>query len=215
MSGAKDTGASGYLLVLLTAVVALTLWSAVAPHDRATWVMEALPVLLAVPLLLATRRRFPLTLLAYTLVAIHAAILLVGAHYTYAEVPLFNWLRDEFSLSRNHYDRVGHFAQGAVPAMVIRELLLRTSPLRPGKWLAAIIVFSCLGISGLYEVIEWAAAVLSADGAEAFLATQGDVWDTQKDITLAGVGACCSMLLLSHWHDALLRRLPQGVFSNR
>lgn len=188
-------------------VLSLTLWSCLWPHDMATWLMEAFPVLVAVPLLVATRKRFALTPLAYALIAAHAAILLVGAHYTYAEVPLFNWLRDTYGLSRNHYDRVGHFAQGFVPALVIRELLLRTSPLYHGKWLMALVLFSCLGISALYEVIEWLAAAMSENGAVAFLATQGDVWDTQKDMALAGIGATLSLLLLPRWHDPQLARL--------
>lgn len=196
-----------YRLFLLAAVVLLALWSLYRPHDAVIWLMEAAPVLMAVPLLCATRKRFPLTTLAYTLIALHAAVLLVGAHYTYAEVPLFNWLRDSYGLSRNHYDRVGHFMQGFVPALVIRELLLRTSPLRAGKWLAAIIVFACLGVSALYEIVEWLAAALSEEGAVAFLATQGDVWDTQKDMALAGIGACCSLRAFSRLHDRQLRRL--------
>jgi putative membrane protein len=166
--------------------------------------MEAAPVLLALPLLVLTRRRFPLTPLLYLLISAHAIVLLIGAKYTYAEMPLFNWLRDHFHLSRNHYDRVGHFMQGFVPAMVIRELLLRTSPLKPGKWLFTIILFNCLGVSALYELVEWLAALLLGSGADAFLATQGDVWDTQWDMFLAGIGAITAQLTLARIHNRQL-----------
>lgn len=188
-------------------VLAVLAWSAVAPFDRTTWYMEAAPVFIALPLLLATHRRFPLTPLLASLIALHAAVLLIGAHYTYAEVPLFSWLRDAYGLGRNHYDRVGHFMQGFVPAIVIRELLLRTSPLRTGKWLFAIVVFSCLGFSALYELSEWLAAVVMGSAADAFLGTQGDVWDTQWDMFLAGVGAVVSLLALSRLHDRQLKKI--------
>jgi putative membrane protein len=139
----------------------------------------------------------------------HGLILLVGAHYTYAEVPLFNWLRDAWDLSRNHYDRVGHFAQGFVPAIVARELLIRTSPLAAGRWLFAVVTLSCLGISAAYELVEWAAAASTGEAATAFLATQGDIWDTQKDMALALVGAIAAQVTLGRTHDrqiAALRR---------
>jgi putative membrane protein len=192
---------------LVVGVLAVLAWSAVAPLDRTTWYMEAAPVFIALPLLLATHRRFPLTPLLASLIALHAAVLLIGAHYTYAEVPLFSWLRDAYGLGRNHYDRVGHFMQGFVPAIVIRELLLRTSPLRTGKWLFAIVVFSCLGFSALYELSEWLAAVVMGSAADAFLGTQGDVWDTQWDMFLAGVGAVVSLLALSRLHDRQLKKI--------
>lgn len=169
--------------------------------------MEALPVLIGLPLLVVTREKMRLTHLIYFLLWTHAVVLLVGAHYTYAEVPPFNWLRDHFHLTRNHYDRIGHFMQGFVPAMVARELLLRTSPLKPGKWLFAIIVLSCLGISALYELIEWAAALVSEDGATAFLGTQGDAWDTQKDMAFAFIGAVAALLTLGRLHDRQLKSL--------
>lgn len=191
-------------LLLLACVAAILAWSLILPNDPTTWLMEAAPVLLALPLLVLTRRRFPLTPLLYVLIALHAAVLLIGAKYTYAEMPLFNWLRDHFHLARNYYDRVGHFMQGFVPAIVIRELLLRTSPLKPGKWLFTVILFSCLGVSALYELVEWLAAVLMGSGADAFLGTQGDVWDTQWDMFLAGVGAIIAQLSLARTHDPQL-----------
>src|SRR5687768_14503635 len=141
-----------YEPVLFAIVVAVLIWSGVHPRDRLTWVLEVFPVLFAAPLLIATRNRFRFTRLAYTLIAVHACILMVGGRYTYAEVPAFNWLRDAFHLSRNHYDRVGHFAQGFVPAILAREMLLRTSPLRPGKWLFFLVVCVCLAISAVYEL---------------------------------------------------------------
>ena len=192
---------------LLLAVLMMLAWSGFAPKDRFTWFLEVAPVLIALPLLLATCQRFPFTSLAYGLMAVHAAILMVGGHYTYAEMPLFNWLRDVFELSRNHYDRLGHLAQGFIPAIVAREILLRRSPLRPGKWLFFVVTCVCLAISACYELIEWLVAVSSGDQAVAFLATQGDVWDTQWDMFLALLGALSSQLLLRRWHDRQLALL--------
>lgn len=187
-------------------VLAGLVWSGIAPHDRFTWFLEVAPVLVGLPIALGTARRFPLTPLVYTLLALHAWILLVGGHYTYAEMPLFNWLRDEFQLARNYYDRVGHLAQGFVPAMLAREILLRRSPLRPGKWLAFLVACVCLAISASYEFLEWWVALASGDDAVAFLATQGDVWDTQWDMFLALLGALAAQLLLSGMHDRQLGR---------
>jgi putative membrane protein len=161
-----------------------------------------------VPLLVATYRRFPLTPLAYVLIWLHAVILMVGGHYTYAEVPLFDWIRDAFGLARNHYDRVGHLAQGFVPAILAREVLLRTSPLRPGRWLFFLVCCVCLAISALYELIEWWAALLtSPETGTAFLGTQGDVWDTQWDMFLALVGSVAALLALSRLHQRQLDQL--------
>lgn len=199
---AKKTSPVAWACLALTILVLL--WSGLAPKDRGTWFMEVAPVFIALPLVALTWRRFPLTTLLTVVITLHAVVLMVGGKYTYAEMPLFNWLRDEFHLSRNHYDRVGHFMQGFAPALVARELLLRTSPLRPGKWLAVVVVLSCLGISALYELIEWGAAMALGEGADAFLATQGDVWDTQKDMAMAGVGAIVALLLFSRWHDRQL-----------
>ena len=192
---------------LLVTVFAATALSGVRPHDRLTWLLEVAPILVAVPLLVATRRRFPLTTLAYVLVALHALVLAVGGHYTYARVPLGSWAQEAFGLARNHYDRLGHLVQGFVPAIVARELLLRTSPLRRGGWLNFLVFAACLAISALYELVEWAAALVSAEAATAFLGTQGDVWDTQWDIFLAAVGALAALVLLAGAHDRALRRL--------
>jgi putative membrane protein len=193
----------------LAATLAVLVWSGIAPKDRGTWFLEVAPVRVALPLVLFTWRRFPLTTLVLVVITLHGIVLMVGGKYTYAEMPLFNWLRDEFQLSRNHYDRVGHFMQGFAPALVARELLLRTSPLRPGKWLFTVIVLACLGVSALYELIEWGAAVALGEGADAFLATQGDVWDTQKDMALAGIGAVVALLGFSRCHDRALAAMQR------
>jgi putative membrane protein len=195
-------------LATLVAIVGLALvWSRIGPYDRTTWWLEVFPVLIGAPLLLLTARRFPLTPLTYTLLAIHALILIVGGHYTYARVPLGFWVQDLFGLARNHYDRLGHFAQGFVPAILARELLLRTSPLRPGRWLFVLVTATCLAFSACYELFEWWSALAGGEAAEAFLGTQGDVWDTQWDMFLALLGAVVSQLLLARVHDRSLGRL--------
>jgi len=193
-------------LFLLATLLLIFFWSAIGPADRFTWVLEVLPAVIGVIVLMATIRRFPLTDLLYLLIWLHAVILLVGGHYTYAEVPLFNWLRDSFDLQRNYYDRVGHFAQGFVPAMIAREILLRTSPLQPGKWLFFIVTCICLAISAGYEFVEWWVAVGTGSAAEAFLGTQGDVWDTQWDMFLAFCGATVAQLMLCRYHDRQLQK---------
>lgn len=201
-----DTSTSYKLRLFLLASLALIfLWSGLEPADRFTWVLEVLPAAIGVFVLIATFRRFPLTDLLYLLIWLHAVILLVGGRYTYAEVPLFNWLRDTFDLQRNYYDRVGHFAQGFVPALVAREILLRTSPLRPGRWLFFIVTCICLAISAGYEFLEWWVAVGTGTAAEAFLGTQGDVWDTQWDMFLALCGAVIAQLVLRRCHDRQLK----------
>jgi len=193
------------------ALLALTLlglaWSGIAPLDRTTWWLEAAPVVIGAPILIATWRVFPMTDLLYRLLFLHALILMVGAHFTYAKVPIGFWVQDWFDLSRNHYDRLGHLAQGFIPAILAREILIRCSPLRPGRWLFAVSAAFCLAFSAFYEMIEWWVAVIGRAEAEAFLATQGDVWDTQWDMFLALVGAIVSLLLLSGIHDRALARL--------
>jgi putative membrane protein len=197
-------------LALYSAVlVALLAWSGWKPHDMPTWAMEVAPVVVVLILLWTTHRRFPLTPLLYTLIFVHAVVLMLGGHYTYARVPLGDWMRDAFALARNPYDGIGHFAQGFIPAIAARELLLRHTGLARGAWLAVVVVLSCLGVSALYELIEWGAAVALGQGAEEFLGTQGDPWDTQKDMALAGVGAVVALLLLSRWHDRQLAALPR------
>lgn len=192
------------LLMLGCAALAL---SSIAPRDRATWFLEVLPLFIAGPLLLLTWQRFRLTLLSYQLIFLHALVLIMGAHYTYAMVPAGEWVREFFDLARNPYDRLGHFAQGFVPAIIAREILLRTTALTRGRMLFFIVCCVCLAVSALWEMLEWWAALLLDQRAENFLGTQGDVWDTQWDMFLALAGAAISQLLLSRWHDRQLRRL--------
>ncbi len=191
-------------IFLLASIVIISAWSGMVPHDRLTWYLEVIPVFLGLLVMSITYPRFRLTDLAYQLIWLHAVVLLVGGHYTYAEMPLFNWLRDTYALDRNYYDRVGHFFQGFVPAIIAREILLRNSPLKKGKWLIFIVISICLAISAFYELIEWRVAVATGEAAVAFLATQGDVWDTQWDMFLALTGAVTSLLVLSRWHDRQL-----------
>jgi putative membrane protein len=191
---------SAALLLLLTL-------SALGASEMDTWAMEVAPIVLALPVLWATHRRFPLTPLLYGLIFVHALILMLGGHYTYAKVPLGFWMQDAFGLSRNPYDGIGHLAQGFVPAIVVRELLLRLTPLRTGGWLMALVIAVCGAISALYELIEWGAAVAIGSGADAFLGTQGDPWDTQKDMAFAFVGAILALVLLPRWHDGQLARI--------
>lgn len=193
--------------------VLLGLWllavmaSGINPNDRLTWFMEVLPVLIAIPILVATRSSFPLTPLLYRLIFLHGLILMLGGHYTYAQVPLGFWLQDLFDWSRNHYDRIGHLAQGFAPAILAREILLRMTPLRPGGMLFLLVTSICLAFSAFYEMIEWWAAVAIGADADAFVATQGDVWDTQWDMFLALIGAVSAQLLLVRWHDRELTKV--------
>jgi len=190
--------------ILLAIGAVLLVVSGVRPHDQTTWVLEVFPIFLGIPLLLLTSRRFPLTPLAYRLIFVHALILMLGGHYTYAQVPLGFWVQELFGLARNHYDRLGHLAQGFVPAIIAREVLLRRSPLVPGKWLFFLVLCICLSVSATYELVEWWAAVLGGEAADAFLGTQGDPWDTQWDMFLALVGAVASQLVLARIHDRQL-----------
>ncbi|MCB9896245.1 MAG: DUF2238 domain-containing protein [Planctomycetes bacterium] len=192
------------ILLVLTLVALIV--SGNGPKDRATWVMEALPVMLIAPLLVLTYKRFPLTPLLYRLIFVHACILMLGGHYTYAEVPLGFWVRDALGLGRNHYDRLGHLAQGFVPAIAAREVLLRKSPLKPGVWLFVICVSIPLAFSAFYEMIEWWTAVAMGQGADAFLGTQGDQWDTQWDMFLCMIGAITALLTLSRLHTNQIAR---------
>lgn len=177
------------------------------PLDPFTWVLEIFPAVIGAAVMIATYRRFPLTTLLYALILIHALILMLGGHYTYAQVPLGFWMQDIFGFTRNHYDRIGHFAQGFVPAMIARELFLRHNVVKRGVWLFAVIILCCLGISAIYELIEWWTAELSGSAADAFLGTQGDPWDTQKDMWMAGIGAAVALLTLSRVHDGALDAL--------
>jgi len=185
--------------------------SALHPRDPLTWVLEVAPIFIFVPIFALSSRRFPLTPLAYRLIFVHALILALGAHYTYAQVPLGRWVQEALDLSRNHYDRLGHFAQGFIPAIVAREILLRRSPLGRGKWLFFLVTTVCLSISAAFELVEWAAATMLGADADAYLATQGDPWDTQWDMFMALVGCMLAQVLLSRVHDRELKRLAAGA----
>ena len=202
-----------FVLFIVVALAGLCL-TGYAPSDRGTWWMEVAPVFIALAVLAWTRKRFPLTPLAYALIAIHSIILMIGGHYTYAEVPLGFWMERALHFTRNHYDRIGHFAQGFVPALVAREILLRRSALTRGAMLSFIVVCICLAISAFYEFIEWWTALIEGSGATAFLGTQGDVWDTQWDMFMAFIGAVTCVLTMSRVHDRALTRLldrPSGA----
>jgi len=195
-----------YWLLIFFTVLA---WSAYHPADSYTWWLEVIPALVAVVILILTYPRFPLTPLLYQLILLHCIVLMIGGHYTYAEVPLFNWMQEWFDWSRNHYDKVGHFVQGFVPAMIARELMIRLQITCPTKtyWRNFLIVTVCLAISAFYELIEWWVALLSDQAAEAFLGTQGYVWDTQSDMGFALMGAISALILLGRVHDKQLKAL--------
>lgn len=192
---------------LLAIVVVALIASGIAPTDRLTWLMEVAPVLIALPLMIATRRSYPLTLLLTVLIAIHALVLIGGGAYTYARVPFGFWLQDILGTLRNPYDKIGHFMQGFVPAMVAREILLRGDFVRGRRMTAFLCICVAMAISACYELIEWAAAVALGQGADEFLGTQGDVWDTQSDMFMALIGASTALLLLARWHDRQLAAL--------
>lgn len=195
------------LAALLCGFTIALAWSAIHPHDYFTWVLEIFPAILALAALAITYPRFQFTSLVYLLITLHACILFVGGHYTYADVPLFNWVRDHFHLARNDYDRVGHFAQGFVPALVAREVLLRQKIVLKRGWLFYIVLSICLAVSAAYELLEWRVAVATGSAADAFLGTQGDPWDTQEDMATAVIGALTALLLFSRWHDRLINRM--------
>ncbi len=195
------------LLILCALLAGVTAWSWVDPFDRITWWLESLPVFIGLPILWMSRSKFPLTRLVYYLLFAHAVLLLVGAHYTYARVPLGFWIQDWFDFSRNNYDRLGHIAQGFVPALVARELFIRRKIVKPGRWLFFLVLCFCLAFSAFYELIEWWTAVFGGDGSIEFLGVQGDIWDAQWDMLLALLGAIAAQLLLAPWQDAQIKRL--------
>ena len=189
---------------LIISLAVIFIWSVINPLDLFTWFLEVLPVIIGVIILFMTYKKLKFTTLVYVLLWLHAIVLIVGGHYTYAENPLFNWIRDTFELQRNYYDRLGHFVQGFFPAIVAREILLRKSPLKRDNWLFFITICICLAISAFWELIEWWVAVATGEAAEAFLGTQGDIWDTQWDMFLALCGSTISLLLLGKLHDRFL-----------
>ena len=195
------------LLILFAATVIALAISAIDPTDRVTWWLEVLPVFIGYAALIATWNRFRFTPLAYRLIFVHALILIVGGHYTYAQVPIGFWFQETFDLARNHYDRLGHIAQGFVPALLAREIFLRQIPVRRGAWLFFLVCCFCLAFSAFYEMIEWWTALAAGEQAQAFLGTQGDIWDTQWDMFLALSGSIVAQLLLSGVQDRQLEQI--------
>jgi putative membrane protein len=199
--GIDSSFEKSYLLFLIAALATVFAWSAIRPHDYFTWFLETVPGMIALVILAATYPRFRFTPLVYTLIVVHIAVLCIGGHYTYAEVPLFNWIRDHFHETRNNYDRVGHFMQGFVPALVAREVLIRRKVVRGKWWVVFIVMCICMAISAMYELFEWRVAVATGAASDAFLGTQGDPWDTQEDMATCLIGASCALLLMTHWHN--------------
>lgn len=195
------------LIIWIVIFAAVLIWSGIGPHDYPTWMLEVAPAIIAAGILWYTRERFPLTRLTYVLILIHAIILMIGGHYTYAEVPLGEWLREAFDQTRNNYDKLGHFVQGFVPAIVAREILIRNHVVNYPGWRDFLIVCVCLAISAFYELLEWWVALLSGEAAEAFLGTQGYAWDTQSDMWFALLGAVTALVILGRWHNKELRLL--------
>jgi putative membrane protein len=194
-----------YLWVIIFFTVLI--WSGINPKDYFTWFLEVLPALIGIIILAVTYNKFRLTKLAYSLILIHCIILMIGGHYTYAEVPLFDWIKNHFDLARNNYDKIGHLAQGFIPAIIAREILIRKKIVNGSKWLNFIVVSICLAVSALYELIEWWVAELTGESAEAFLGTQGYAWDTQSDMALALIGAIFSLVALSKIHNEQLEKM--------
>lgn len=193
---------STYLVVLV--------WSVINPHDYFTWFLEVFPAIIGFIIIAVTYKRFKLTSLLYVLILFHCIILMIGGHYTYAEVPFFNWLKEIFHQSRNNYDKVGHFAQGFVPAVIAREIFIRFSVIQSKKWIGFLVICFCLAVSAVYELIEWGVSVLTGESAEAFLGTQGYIWDTQSDMLFALIGAVTALLFLSRLHDNQLALVLRG-----
>ena len=186
-----------WILTFFTVLI----WSGIKPHDYLTWFLEVFPAIAGIVILALTQKNFPLTPLVYTLILIHSITLMVGGHYTYAEVPLFDWIKEALNQSRNNYDKLGHFAQGFVPAMIAREIIIRKQIINGKAWISFFIICFTLAFSAFYELIEWWVALLSDEAAESFLGTQGYIWDTQSDMWFAFIGSICALIFLSYWHD--------------
>lgn len=200
-----------YLYILIIIFTAILIWSGIKPHDYYTWILEVLPALLGLAVLAITFKRFQFTNFIYTCILIHSAILMLGGHYTYAEEPFFKWLKEVLGWSRNNYDKVGHIAQGFFPALIIREIFIRTRVFNKKGWMNFSIVSICLAISAVYELIEAGVSMLSGESADAFLGTQGYVWDTQTDMFCALIGAIAALLLLSKIHSKQINRIQENV----
>lgn len=191
--------------IWIAVFVGVLIWSGINPHDYPTWWLEVLPALIGLAVIMYTRETFPLTPLVYVLILIHAVILMVGGHYTYAEVPLFDWIGEMFNHTRNNYDKLGHFVQGFIPAIITREIVIRKNVFNSVNWRNFFIICFCLGFSAFYELIEWWVALLSEEAAESFLGTQGYIWDTQSDMGWAFFGAILALVLLGRLHDQQLK----------
>jgi len=202
-----ETRVQPFHWTVLAIFFAVLIWSGVRPFDRLTWVLEVVPALIVLPILVFTYRRFPFTRLVYVLILLHAVVLMIGGHFTYAREPVFEWLKQVMHWPRNNYDKLGHFMQGFVPAMVAREVLLRKTPLRRGGWLFFLVVCVCGAISASYELFEWLTAVVGGGKSEDFLGTQGYVWDTQTDMLMAFIGSIVAQLVLSRLQDRQLERM--------
>jgi len=200
------------LIFLIASLVAVFIWSAIHPHDYFTWFLEVLPALVGLAILAGTYKRFPLTPLVYGLIWLHMLVLMVGGHYTYAEMPLFDWLKPVFGWTRNNYDKVGHFMQGFVPVMIAREILIRKKVVTKKGWLPALLVLAILGTSAAYELIEWGVSAATGSAGDSFLGTQGYIWDTQSDMLFCFIGSLAALLLLSTWHDRQMKKYA-GVAS--
>ena len=200
-----------YLYSLLILFVLVFVWSAINPHDYFTWMLEVLPAIIGLAVLAATFNKFRFTDLIYTLILIHCCILFIGGHYTYAEVPLFNWIRDVLHQSRNNYDKVGHLAQGFIPALIVRELFIRMEVVNKKGWLNVIIIAICMAISVTYEFIEWFVSILSGESGDSFLGTQGYIWDTQSDMLYATIGAILGIFIFSNYQDKQIRKIETRV----
>lgn len=194
-------------LILLVMLLSILIWSVIEPKDLFIWFLEVLPVILGVAVLICIYPKYRFSNFIYVLITIESIILIVGGHYTYAEMPIFNWIRDTFDLSRNYYDRLGHFMQGFIPAMIAREIIIRNKVINKKKYLSFIVICICLAISASYELIEFVVAKLTGNAADAFLGTQGDVWDTQWDMLMALIGSVTSLSLFSRYHDKKLTQL--------
>jgi len=193
--------------ILITLFLIGFIVSGINPHDYFTWFLEVFPAIIGLVILIFTFKKFQFTFLTYSLILVHCYVLFIGGHYTYAEVPLFDWIKEAFHQSRNNYDKVGHFTQGFVPAIIVRELFIRKAVVKPGAWLAFLTVCTCLSISVFYEFLEWVVAEASGQSAEAFLGTQGYVWDTQSDMLYAGIGATCAVILLGKIQSKQIQKI--------
>lgn len=194
-------------LILLVMLLSILIWSVIEPKDLFIWFLEVLPVIIGVSVLICIYAKYRFSNFIYVLITVESIILIVGGHYTYAEMPIFNWIRDTFDLSRNYYDRLGHFMQGFIPAMIAREIIIRNKVINKKKYLSFIVICICLAISASYELIEFVVAKLTGNAADAFLGTQGDVWDTQWDMLMALIGSVTALSLFSRYHDKKLTQL--------